>query len=243
MTTPDQPGWYDDPQDPNAQRYWDGQDWTPHRQRKMTSRSARQSATSAPQQPAAPPNLPPSPSGATPQDQLPRVAQRQRFWSGLSGRQKIIVVAVIVVMAVIIVPVFAFSHGAHRSPSPAGPSRSPAGQSAPQPGQSPSPSGQAGSHSGSPFYQLGYQSGTSGWARSNYAPNYYSNTGATVAEMERDACSESWEHDPNLPAEAKLDPSIGGSFSPENQDGYLKGCQDAFRDHPPQPPSWDPHRR
>ena len=124
MTTPDQPGWYDDPQDPNAQRYWDGQDWTPHRQRKMTSRSARQSATSAPQQPAAPPNLPPSPSGATPQDQLPRAAQRQRFWSGLSGRQKIIVVAVIVVMAVIIVPVFAFSHGAHRSPSPAGPSRS-----------------------------------------------------------------------------------------------------------------------
>ncbi|WP_156748118.1 DUF2510 domain-containing protein, partial [Mycobacterium sp. E3198] len=29
MTTPNQPGWYDDPQDSNAQRYWDGQDWTP----------------------------------------------------------------------------------------------------------------------------------------------------------------------------------------------------------------------
>jgi len=37
MTTPLQPGWYDDPQDPNAQRYWDGQDWTPHRQRKSVS--------------------------------------------------------------------------------------------------------------------------------------------------------------------------------------------------------------
>ena len=37
MTTPLEPGWYDDPQSPNAQRYWDGQDWTPHRQRKSVS--------------------------------------------------------------------------------------------------------------------------------------------------------------------------------------------------------------
>jgi hypothetical protein len=36
MTTP-QPGWYDDPQDPNAQRYWDGQQWTPRRLRKPKS--------------------------------------------------------------------------------------------------------------------------------------------------------------------------------------------------------------
>jgi hypothetical protein len=34
VTTPPQPGWYDDPEVSNAQRYWDGQDWTPHRQRK-----------------------------------------------------------------------------------------------------------------------------------------------------------------------------------------------------------------
>jgi serine/threonine protein kinase len=34
MTTPRQPGWYDDPHDSNAQRYWDGQDWAPNRQRK-----------------------------------------------------------------------------------------------------------------------------------------------------------------------------------------------------------------
>jgi hypothetical protein len=54
MTTPDQPGWYDDPDDPNAQRYWDGQEWTPHRQRKATSQPA-------PPPPPPPPNLPPPP--------------------------------------------------------------------------------------------------------------------------------------------------------------------------------------
>jgi hypothetical protein len=36
MTTP-RPGWYDDAQDVNAQRYWDGQQWTPRRQRKPKS--------------------------------------------------------------------------------------------------------------------------------------------------------------------------------------------------------------
>ncbi len=34
MTTSMPPGWYDDPQDANGQRYWDGQAWTPHRQHK-----------------------------------------------------------------------------------------------------------------------------------------------------------------------------------------------------------------
>jgi Protein of unknown function (DUF2510) len=38
MTTPRQPGWYDDPDDSNAVRYWDGQDWTPHREPKSYSR-------------------------------------------------------------------------------------------------------------------------------------------------------------------------------------------------------------
>jgi hypothetical protein len=50
MTTPNPPGWYDDPNDRKAQRYWDGQDWTPHRQRKPAS---------PPVTPAAPP--PPTP--------------------------------------------------------------------------------------------------------------------------------------------------------------------------------------
>jgi hypothetical protein len=58
VTTPDQPGWYDDPNDLNAQRYWDGQDWTPHRQRKPISRPAPASVTPVPPPPA---NLPPPP--------------------------------------------------------------------------------------------------------------------------------------------------------------------------------------
>jgi Protein of unknown function (DUF2510) len=49
MTTSMPPGWYDDPQDANGQRYWDGQAWTPHCQRKPLS----------PQPPV--PNWPPSP--------------------------------------------------------------------------------------------------------------------------------------------------------------------------------------
>ena len=53
MTTPNQPGWYDDPHDPNAQRYWDGQDWLPQRQRKPQ-----------PPPPAMPPPaMPPPPPG------------------------------------------------------------------------------------------------------------------------------------------------------------------------------------
>ncbi len=40
MTTSGQPGWYDDPEDSNAQRYWDGQEWTPHRQRKSVTQHA-----------------------------------------------------------------------------------------------------------------------------------------------------------------------------------------------------------
>lgn len=47
MTSSTQPGWYDDPEDGNGQRYWDGQAWTPHRQQKPVS------------QPAAAPSLPP----------------------------------------------------------------------------------------------------------------------------------------------------------------------------------------
>lgn len=52
MTTSNQPGWYDDPENANAQRYWDGQNWTPQRQWKPTPS----------QQPQPAPNLPP-PSG------------------------------------------------------------------------------------------------------------------------------------------------------------------------------------
>jgi hypothetical protein len=58
MTTPNEPGWYGDPNDSNAERYWDGQDWTPHRQRKSASPAA---APPPPSSPAPPPvsSLPP----------------------------------------------------------------------------------------------------------------------------------------------------------------------------------------
>jgi hypothetical protein len=55
MTTfNNQPGWYDDPEDSHAQRYWDGENWTPNRQRKPIS------------QPVGPSPLPPPPAVASP---------------------------------------------------------------------------------------------------------------------------------------------------------------------------------
>jgi Protein of unknown function (DUF2510) len=65
MTTPQQPGWYDDPDDATAQRYWDGQAWTPQRQRKPIS---QQLPTRPP--PSAPPSAAPPPySGFPPPSQ------------------------------------------------------------------------------------------------------------------------------------------------------------------------------
>jgi Protein of unknown function (DUF2510) len=74
MTTPTQPGWYDDPNNSNAQRYWDGQGWTPHRRRNPTAQPASPPAqaqtpvTPTAPPPPAPPNLPPPPPRA---DALP----------------------------------------------------------------------------------------------------------------------------------------------------------------------------
>jgi hypothetical protein len=57
--TPQQPGWYDDPNDPNAQRYWDGQHWTPHRQRKpLTQPSPAPINAPRPPAPIPPTNAP-----------------------------------------------------------------------------------------------------------------------------------------------------------------------------------------
>jgi uncharacterized membrane protein len=69
VTTLDQPGWYDDPNDPNAQRYWDGQDWTPHRQRKPISQPAQRPGV--PQQPPPPQPDPGYPAPAAFPTQLP----------------------------------------------------------------------------------------------------------------------------------------------------------------------------
>jgi Protein of unknown function (DUF2510) len=87
---------------------------------------------------------------------------------------------------------------------------------------SPSPGSQ---QSQSPYYQEGYNSGTSGLARKGYGDNMY-NTGATVAEMEHQACANAINNESNLA-------SIQDSDHPANQDNYMDGCLNAFRDHPP----------
>jgi hypothetical protein len=131
---PNQPGWYDDPNDSNAQRYWDGQSWTPHRQRKSTLPPARPSATPPPeQQPPPPPQQPPPPNlpppppqqppfagSPTPGDQFrslvdkagPHLEGGRRFWSGLSPRRQIIlaIAALLVVVAAVAVTIGLFSH-------------------------------------------------------------------------------------------------------------------------------------
>jgi hypothetical protein len=72
MTSSNGAGWYDDPNDSSAQRYWDGQEWTPHRQRKQSSGSVQPPvapyvAPASYQQPqVAPTNYLPPPTGNYP---------------------------------------------------------------------------------------------------------------------------------------------------------------------------------
>jgi Domain of unknown function (DUF4333)/Protein of unknown function (DUF2510) len=80
MTSSTQPGWYEDPEDASAQRYWDGQTWTPHRRRKP--RSVQSPAPSAPPPPpvpapAAPSGFPPPPGQQAPS--VPSVPQPPGF--------------------------------------------------------------------------------------------------------------------------------------------------------------------
>lgn len=163
MATPAKPGWYDDPDDSNAQRYWDGQGWTPHRQRKPASKAARPPAMpTPPQQPLPPPNLPP----ALPPDQQQRwpppdqasnggPPQRSRAATKIVG--VIGAVAALAVAGVVVAHKFVPPHskispddrGTH-SQQPASPSGGPS--PAYQPPRSP-----GGGHS--PAYQDGYQAG------------------------------------------------------------------------------------
>jgi hypothetical protein len=109
-------------------------------------------------------------------------------------------------------PVFAFGNGAH-TPGPAG------------------------SHAGSQYYQWGYQSATSGAARTDYidllCTGYYgcSEPKSDTAKL---ACDGGWVSDENVPADMK----IGDPDTPTYQaskDEYVRGCRDGFRDHPPSP--------
>jgi Protein of unknown function (DUF2510) len=95
MPTSTQPGWYDDPEDPKAQRYWDGQGWTPRRQLKPISQATPPpppgQATSPP-----PPYQPPSPHQQGP-GPLPG------GWPPKKSRTRIVIAAGIGVVAVLAV--------------------------------------------------------------------------------------------------------------------------------------------
>jgi hypothetical protein len=86
-----QAGWYDDPENPDAQRYWDGQQWTPHRQRKAIATSPQSPVTPTPSA-----HLPPP----TQQLQAPGASERQsgRLKTGLivSGLALVVVTAALV---------------------------------------------------------------------------------------------------------------------------------------------------
>jgi len=119
MTTPRQSGWYDDPHDPNAQRYWDGKDWTPHRQRKPFSRQNQATPAAPTPPPSHPPNLPPPPPPMQPAQwpppgQPPVGSPRQR------PRTPIIVIALIAVLAVAGVLMYACGGGGSRAPGAGG---------------------------------------------------------------------------------------------------------------------------
>jgi hypothetical protein len=112
MTSLNEAGWYDDPNDQTALRYWDGANWTPHRQRRPTQQAApsRQPppppmATSPP--PPPPMNSPPPPGDSTTAiyspsaNQAPSAGVPGSASPGRSRRRKIVlaIVAMVVVVA------------------------------------------------------------------------------------------------------------------------------------------------
>lgn len=107
MTTP--AGWYDDPEDPKAQRYWDGQDWTPHRQRKPVAQPTPQPVMSSPPPPEPAASVPTPPPASTPPLPPPPPNQHAQ-WSppgpqplGQSPKRSINPIVVIGGIAVVIV--------------------------------------------------------------------------------------------------------------------------------------------
>jgi hypothetical protein len=95
MTTP--AGWYDDPDDSNSRRYWDGQNWTSHRERKPISGPTPPPVVPAPMPP---PGQQPqwSPPGQPPGAVAPR----------RSRAPLVILIAVAVVGVIVAAAVFFF---------------------------------------------------------------------------------------------------------------------------------------
>ena len=157
---------------------------------------------------------------ATPKAEIPATTQVRRWGRFIGNRpliwnkQLILSLAAIVVIGVLVIVAPYVLQKLHSPYSEQ--SHSPSSPSSGSPGSQ---------QSQSPYYQEGYNSGTSGLARKGYGDNMY-NTGATVAEMEHQACADAIDNESNLA-------SINDPDHPANQDDYMKGCLDAFRDHPP----------
>jgi Protein of unknown function (DUF2510) len=240
MAAPPPPGWYPDPTGKPGQMYWDGEAW--HRLTPDIPATPKADIPGTPK-PTQPPVTTRGPSG-------------QRKVGFVLARLALLVIAVQVVVYLVLRPsplavlvsvaiviigviigvtiavrsgqsgartgtfVIAMVLGLFAVPWVVRQSQSPV-----PPGPVTVPSNQPGNNSGSSYYQEGYNSGTSGLARKGYGDDEY-NTGATVAEMEHNACSRAINNEPNLV-------SIEDSDHPANQDDYMNGCLKAFGDHPP----------
>ena len=224
MTTspPPQPpaGWYPDPTGKPGEMYWDGEAW--HRLTPDIPATPKANIPGAPKADETRSGNNPAPDIlATPKAEIPAKTQVRRWGRVIGNRpliwnkQLILSLAAVVVIGVLVLVAKPYVLQKLHSPH-SGQSHSPSSPSSGSPGSQ---------QSQSPYYQEGYNSGTSGLARKGYGFNM-SNSGATVAEMEHQACADAINNESNLA-------SINDPDHPANQDDYMKGCLDAFRDHPP----------
>lgn len=132
MTNPYQAGWYDDPYDANALRYWDGRIWTPHRQLKATPATGQPAPVPTPAPPAQPQQMPPGSRAPAPGpwEQIRPYVSRARddgrqLWSQQSRQRKIIwasagaaaavVAAIVFVIALSSLGIFGFGTSGEKS--------------------------------------------------------------------------------------------------------------------------------